>query len=469
LLPSEQQVWSEYAQLNAGAIAIAQGLQALRQIDRPLTPEETNQKQQLDQQQRQLVRQFREFSTRDDIVSYTEALTRTAREQSLSLPRLQDLSQNLRDLEEPAVLLYPLILEDRIELVLVAPGVPPIHTPVNVDRITLNQAIQTYRDALTSPAKNPLPAAQQLYDWLIRPVESHLTQAQAQTILYAPDGPLRYVPLAALHDGDTWLIEHFRINNITAASLDDLNRKPATERRILAGAFSDPSTRYEVSGGGVPGREKTFGFNGLPYAGVEVEALQALQPDSTVHLNPDFSRERILPNMDDYPIVHLATHAAFLPGSPLDSFVLFGNGETITLQEVQDEWFFGNLDLIVLSACQTGLSSLGESGEEILGFGYLMQNAGVNAAMASLWTVDDGGTQTLMDAFYTGLLKNDLTKAEALRQAQLALIGSSAGSLMSSRGGLARITQENETDSQRWNRLSHPYYWSPFILIGNGL
>ena len=237
-----------------------------------------------------------------------------------------------------------------------------------------------------------------------------------------------------------------------------------SDRRILAGAFSDASTRYEVTSGG-----RTLSFNGLPYAGAEVEALQVLQPDSTAYFNPDFSKDSILPNMDDYPIVHLATHAAFLPGSPLDSFVLLGDGETITLQEVQDEWFFSHLDLIVLSACQTGLSSLGESGEEILGFGYLMQNAGVNAAVASLWTVDDGGTQALMTAFYTGLLADDMSKAEALRQAQLTLIGAEAGVLTSSRGGLAPVVQSNESEAQTWNRLSHPYYWSPFILIGNGL
>jgi CHAT domain-containing protein len=173
--------------------------------------------------------------------------------------------------------------------------------------------------------------------------------------------------------------------------------------------------------------------------------------------------------MDDYSIVHLATHAAFLPGSPLDSFILLGNGETITLQEVQDEWFFSNLDLIVLSACQTAVSSLGDSGEEILGFGYLMQNAGVNAAMASLWTVDDGGTQTLMSAFYANLLQTGVTKTEALRQAQLSLIHQGNSSQSQPNRGITLIAQNNETEPQTWSRLSHPYYWSPFVLIGNGL
>ncbi|MEM9162979.1 MAG: tetratricopeptide repeat protein, partial [Cyanobacteria bacterium P01_F01_bin.4] len=245
-LASEQQIWAEYGQLTDAAVAIAQELTTLRQLDRALTPDETQRKAQLDEQQRQLVRQFREFSRRPDIVGYVEALSYSAREQSLSLSRLQDLSQNLSQLEQPTVLLYPLILEDRLELILVAPGVPPLHQTVQVRRTTLNETIQAFRTALADPESDPYPAAQQLYDWLIRPVASQLTQAQAKTILYAPDGPLRYIPLAALHDGDTWLVETYRINNITAASIDDLVSQPPQESSILAGAFTDPQTRYTV-------------------------------------------------------------------------------------------------------------------------------------------------------------------------------------------------------------------------------
>lgn len=460
---AEQQIWNEYEQLNESAIAIARALQALRNLDRPLTPEETQQKAQLDKQQREIVRAFRHFSRRDDILKHIESLSYSAREQSLSLSRLPDISQNLRDLKSQSTLLYPLILEDRLELVVVAPGTPPTHTTVNVSRLELNQIIQAFRKDLRSPASDPRPNAQKLYDWLIRPVESQLTQAKTETILYAPDGVLRYIPLSALHDGNSWLVEQFQVNNITAASLDDLSSQPPTGRQILAGAFTNSAIRYEIAVG-----EQTFGFQGLPYAGVEIESLQALQPSSALYRDPEFTKASILPSMDDYPIVHFATHASFLPGSPLDSFILLGNGETITLQEVQDEWFFSNLDLVVLSACQTGLSGKDETGEEILGFGYLMQNAGANAAIASLWAVDDGGTQTLMSAFYTNLLQGNSTKAESLRQAQLTLINKGETSATSPRGGLRLISFADETEPQTWSRLSHPYYWSPFILIGNG-
>ena len=460
---SEQQIWNAYEQINASAIAIAQALQELRNLNRPLTPTETERKAQLDRQQRDIVRTYRNFSRRDDILKHIEALSYSAREQSLSLSRLPDISQNLRDMKAQSILLYPLILEDRLELVVVAPGAPPTHTTVHVSRLELNQTIQDFRKELRSPASDPRPNGQKLYDWLIRPIESQLAQAKAKTILYAPDGALRYVPLSALHDGNSWLITQFQVNNITAASLDDLTAQPPAERRILAGAFTDSTIRYEIAVG-----EQTFGLQGLPFAGVEVESLQTLQPESAVYRDPDFSKASILPSMNDYPIVHFATHATFLPGSPLDSFILLGNGEIITLQEVQDEWFFSDLDLVVLSACQTGLGGKDETGEEILGFGYLMQNAGANAAIASLWAVDDGGTQTLMSTFYSNLLETNSTKAEALRQAQLTLINQGEGSETVPRGGFRLIGFAEETETQTWSRLSHPYYWSPFILIGNG-
>ena len=462
ILASEQQIWDEYEQLNTAAIVIAKQLSALSALERPLTEAEIQTRAQLTKQQGKIVRSFSEFSRQDDIVEYVEALTFTAREQSLSLSRLQDLSRNLKQFEDPTVLLYPLILEDRLELIVVAPGVPPTHTKVDVSRTQLNKTIQAFRRELNSPASNVKPTAQQLYNWLIRPIEAQLTEAQIENILYAPDGPLRYIPLAALHDGEQWLIEQFGINNITAASIDDFTAPPPANRQMLVGAFTDSAIYYDI-----PAEDRNLRFSGLPYAALEAATLQALQPSSATYLDPDFNKASILPNMNSYPIVHFATHASFLPGSPLDSFILLGSGETITLQEVQDEWFFDGLDLIVLSACQTGLSGVDATGEEILGFGYLMQNAGANAAIASLWSVDDGGTQTLMSAFYTQLLTSDVTKAEALRQAQLTLINQS-NSAQSAPRGVTLVSQDGETEPEIWNRLSHPYYWSPFILIGNG-
>ncbi len=116
-----------------------------------------------------------------------------------------------------------------------------------------------------------------------------------------------------------------------------------------------------------------------------------------------------------------------------------------------------NVDLVVLSACETGLGGKLGNGEEILGFGYQMQQTGARAAIASLWSVDDGGTQALMSAFYGILSTGKLTKTEALRQAQVSLITGDWKSL------------SHNVPVAAVNDFSHPYYWASFILIGNGL
>ena len=146
---------------------------------------------------------------------------------------------------------------------------------------------------------------------------------------------------------------------------------------------------------------------------------------------------------------------------------MFGNGERVNLKEVEG-WNLSNAELVVLSACETGLGGqdLG-NGAEILGFGYQMQNAGAKAAIASLWQVSDGGTQALMNAFYTAL-SNGYSKAEALQRAQQALIEGDL-SLVGDTRGTIQLISTDAGEPITADNLSHPYYWAPFILIGNGL
>ena len=151
-----------------------------------------------------------------------------------------------------------------------------------------------------------------------------------------------------------------------------------------------------------------------------------------------------------------------------------GNGERITLRDIQ-KWSLKNVDLVVLSACETGLGGKLGNGEEILGLGYQIQMAGARAAIASLWTVDDGGTQALMDAFYAALESKDVgqdaqpTKAEALRQAQIALITGDYTAVGQQRGLGVEQRIKDSLPPKVTSRLSHPFYWASFILIGNGL
>ncbi|MBE9070763.1 CHAT domain-containing protein, partial [Leptolyngbya cf. ectocarpi LEGE 11479] len=252
-------------------------------------------------------------------------------------------------------------------------------------------------------------------------------------------------------------------NNITAASLDDLDNQPFQgELSVLAAAFTEGAYEVEIS-------DRTFYFGGLEFAGREVENLAQLIPDTDTRINADFNPDIVF-DMNDFRVVHLATHATFNPGPPQNSFILFGDGNRATLTDIKN-WNFPNVELIVLSACETALGEIASSnGEEILGFGYLMQLAGADAAVASLWAVNDSGTQILMNAFY-GALQQGMTKAQALQTAQQALITgnfSPVGSRSRQSIAVTPTTDVGQPMSSRTN-LAHPYYWAPFILIGNGL
>ncbi len=459
LRPEEQEALERFNAAQSQLVELGQELFELEAIELPdRTPEQTARVRELRQLQNNARSVFQTFLDSDEIRNLVAQLRQTTGATNLELSELNALQDNLRRLDQNAIVLYPLILEDRLELIIVTAKAPPLRRTVSVSREDLNRGIAEMRSALQSPSSDAMTPAQQLYDWLIRPIEDDLAQANADTIIYAPDSQLRYIPLAALHDGNQWLTERFRVNNITAASIDDLDNAPNPELHILAAAFSEG--QYTV-----PIRDRTLSFGGLEYAGQEVENLSQLIPQTEKRLNEAFDSGIVL-DMNDFSIVHLATHATFNPGPPEDSFILFGDGSKATLTDIKG-WNFPNVELVVLSACETAVGDvpLG-NGEEILGFGYLMQLAGADAAIASLWQVNDGGTQVLMNRFYSSLQQGH-SKAEALRQAQISLIEGNLSASETERAEVIIISDRSSTPTRR--NLNHPYYWAPFILIGNGL
>ena len=198
-----------------------------------------------------------------------------------------------------------------------------------------------------------------------------------------------------------------------------------------------------------------------------METLAETVPDTTQLLDSAFNPQDTKPKMGNHNVLHFATHGAIVVGTPEESFILFGDGTPVSITDVRN-WNLNNVDLVVLSACETGLGGNLGTGAEILGLGYQMQRAGAKAAIASLWTVDDGGTQTLMNAFYAAW-QGKKTKAEALRQAQISLITGDYQALGEQRGSLIVEFIGNTVPPQVRKNLDHPYYWAPFILIGNGL
>ena len=461
VLPPETEILKKYGALQTSAIELGQKLTTLRVI--PETSRTKSQQQEIDrlvQLQDALNQQFNQFLDRPDIQKLIASLAPKVLRQTVDTSRLDALRNDLKKLN--AVLIYPLILDDRLELIITTPDSPPLRRTVNVKRQDLNTAIKDFRTALQNPSQDPKPIAQKLYNWLIKPLEADLKASQPQTLIYAPDAQLRYIPLAALHDGNQWLTQRYAINHITAQSLTDLTATPSKAPKILAGAIGNRPVSIALDG-------DNFRFNGLPYTDNEVKSIQTLYPSTRILDGDSFSLPNVRPKLGDYNILHLATHASLVPKKVENSFILFGSSTYATLRDIES-WSLNNFDLVILSACETGLGgNFGTGGEEILGLGYQFQTRGAKATIASLWQVNDGSTSKLMEQFYTNLSKGKLGKAAALRQAQITLIqGNGTGTGNDRSSFKIEVIQDGKTSTITRN-LSHPFYWAPFILIGNGL
>ncbi|BAY44793.1 TPR repeat-containing protein [Scytonema sp. HK-05] len=449
IVPPERQIKQKLDKTLDDAVTQGKELVTLREIPaESRTPQQKQRIEELVATQQKIMDEFYDFISSSAVTAQVNQISRTARQQNLNLESVNAIRDNLAQLPEKSVLLYPLVLKNSLELILVTPESPPIHRTVAVKREKFYQTIAALRQGLENRSTQDVKVpARQLYDWLIQPIENDLKQADTQTLIYAPDDQLRYIPLAALYDGKQWLVQRFGVHHITAASLTNFNTPRKSNVRVLAAAFTKGSYNVKVA-------NRQLTFSGLPFAEREVESLAASVPGTTKILDDAFTLKTTVPQMDDHTIVHLATHAAFVVGKPEDSFILFGNGDRANLRDVAT-WSLPRVDLVVLSACETGLGGKLGNGEEILGFGYQIQKTGARSAIASLWAVDDGGTQSLMSSFYALLPEGRLTKAQALRQAQIALIT----------GNFPVAVQQQGIGTS----LSHPYYWAPFILIGNGL
>ncbi|MDJ1176317.1 CHAT domain-containing protein [Roseofilum capinflatum] len=447
--PVEENIFNQFIKAQDQGVAWIQDLEVLMEIpEADRTVEQTERINQLNSLYHRLHEDLNRFLEESDITHISQKITDYNSENQGWNEHIQGLQTVLQQFQHQTALVYPFIVADRLEIMVIFADRPPIRRTVPVSQSELEQKIAEFRTVVTR--KYPLPrvksVGQQLYEWLVQPIEQDLHQAGIEALVYAPDGQLRYLPLSALYDGEDWLIQHFEINHITATSLQNFAPQTHRERKILAGAFTQGNYQVQVG-------DRQFDFSGLPFAQKEVQNLIQRFPEHTTLWNQDFNRDATLPELQAHQIIHLATHAAFVKGEPEESFILLGNGDRITLRDIE-HWNLSDVDLIVLSACQTAIGEILGNGEEILGLGYQVQKAGAKAAIATLWKVDDQGTQVLMDEFYQ-LLDTDvsITLAQALRQAQISLIE-------------AQLPAAGNVDP---TSFQHPYYWAPFILIGNGL
>ncbi len=384
-------------------------------------------------QEKEANRQFNAFLNSEEVKKLTTELNNDIQQQNVNLKAIVSLQKQLKQLN--AVIIYPLVLESRLEIVLITPSAPPIHRAVQVRQRDISAAVEKFRAELQDGSNFDFKdTSQQFYKWMIAPIEAELQQSNVKTIIYAPDSRLRYIPIATLYDGKQFLVEKYSINNITATSLTNFNRPVTNQTKVLAGA-STIAHSVNVLG-------KPISFSAIPATQQEIKNIVSIFPNVTELVDKTFTKTSTKTGADSSSIIHLATHGSFNIGTPDESFLIFGDSDRLTLREIET-WVLKGVDLVVLSACETGIGGKLGDGTEVLGLGYQFQNVGARAVIASLWTVNDGGTQKLMDAFYANL-KKGISATEALRLAQISLI----------RGG---------------EPFDHPYFWSAFFLIGNGL
>jgi len=360
-------------------------------------------------------------------------------------------------IDPQAVVFYPILLGDRLEVIVAFPGQPLQHyaSPVPADTVaaTSRRFLNQVRDVRVLVPRVQ-QTGQELYDWLVRPVAATLVASEAKTLVFVPDGVLRNVPMAALYDGDRYLIESYSVALAPTLQLLEAGALEADTLAALMGGLS----------------EARQGFDALPGVEAELSQLQDIVSGQVI-LNTSFTSEEIAARIAEvpYPVVHLATHGEF--GSKLeDTFILTWN-DRLTINELgallqnTDISRRRPIELLVLSACKTAVGD----DRAALGLAGVAVRSGARSTIASLWYVSDDATFRLMVALYASLSQPGVSKAEALRQAQLALIQDKTEFQIGSRarGGGTVIDVRGQSGQLVTTSLAHPYNWSAFVLIGN--
>lgn len=351
-------------------------------------------------------------------------------------------------LGEGSVMLHFVMGPERLNI-LVTSATGRLARQVPMQPGDLNRQVDQLRRMLRAPATDPLPAAKALYRTLIAPVEDDLARANARTVMFYLDGVLRYVPMAALHDGRGYLAERYATAVYTEVARDNLERRPSAER-TLAGL----------------GLTRAIGeFAPLPAVRAELQAIAGIVPGE-FFVDEQFSARRLQDSLS-HPLVHVASHFVFRPGTEASSFLLLGDGDRLTLQRIRDERFdFSRVDLLTLSACETGVGGRDGRGQEVEGLGALVQRQGARGVIATLWPVADDSTRLFMESFYRLRDARGLTKAEALREAQVQMLRADVAAAPVAERGMKAATGEPPRPAGRY---SHPFFWAPFILMGNWL
>lgn len=328
-----------------------------------------------------------------------------------------------------AAVIYPIILADRIEVILAVPGQPLRHYKTDLPREEIESILERLLQSINPAFSNRqrLRLSQQVYDWLIRPAETELVEKGIKTLVFVPDGWLRNLPMAVLHDGERYLVEKYSIALTQGLQLLDARSLARDRLTTLTAGLT----------------EARQGFSALPAVESEVNQIASQLP-SEVLLNREFTSETLQQQIREQPfsVVHLATHGQF--SSNADETFLLTWSDRVNVKQL-DELLSVRADdpnpieLLVLSACQTATGDK----RAALGLAGVAVRSGARSTLATLWSVNDESTANLIAQFYQQLIQPRVSKAEAIRQAQLALL--------------------------KQPKYEHPFFWAPFVLVGNWL
>jgi CHAT domain-containing protein len=336
-------------------------------------------------------------------------------------------------IDRSAAVIYPIILPDRVATIASIPGQPLRYYSQKIAATTVEDTVTQLQQKIQDPNFNSQQEkafkqqSKQIYDLLIAPLTKDLAAAKTKTLVFVLDGAFRNIPMSVLSDGDKYLVENY--NLALTPGLQLVPPQDSTDR-----------TRSQALLGGIS--KSSQGFSALPNAQAEIESIGRLLPHQTL-FNEKFKNDSVSTNLvaSTAPIVHFATHGQFSSKAE-DTYILTWDNR-LNLDQfsnlLKDRGTrSGNaIELLVLSACQTATGD----NRATLGLAGVAIRARAKSTIASLWSVSDEATQDLMVNLYQNLASKNLSKGESLRQAQQTLL--------------------------RNPKYHSPYYWAPFVLVGN--
>jgi CHAT domain-containing protein len=344
----------------------------------------------------------------------------------------------------------------------------------------LRDKVLEVRNDLRTPASDPRPHLAELYAMVVVPFAAELAalervpgdSGRVPTLLWSLDGVLRYVPMAALYDGHRYMVERFNNVLFTPESYGHMTSSGADrpDLRVLAMGLSRSYGGLPALPGVMPELEAVAHDPAVPASHGPLDGL--LLPDE--HFTYDALKTE-LGTGSGFPVVHIASHFVLETGSGREPYLMLAGesasvpeGFALTLSKLEDSTItFHGTRLLTLSACSTAQGDVAGDGLEMDSLGMIAQQKDAEAVLATLWDVNDLSTSRIMSDFYARWLKNPADgKAEALRQAQLALLhGVTAAQTGATGRGLQ--AEDNPQPASQPHDYSRPYYWAPFILIGN--